>query len=62
MSVDVMQEIKNGGIKSSECIQCGVCIDNCPRGVLSYDIRGGQGGNYGVGKETGLCDSGTVKS
>ncbi len=62
MSVAVMEEVRNGQIKSYECIQCGACIDNCPRGVLSYEIRGGQGGTYGVGKKTGLCDSGIVKS
>lgn len=62
MSIGVMEEQKSGVILSSECIQCGACIDNCPRNVLSYEMRGGQGGKHGGGKETGLCDSGTVKS
>lgn len=61
MSIAILEEVRNGQIGSSECIQCGVCIDNCPCGVLSYEIRGGQGGNHGIGKKTGLCDSGAAK-
>lgn len=38
MGIDVMNEMKNNGIKNSECIQCGACIDNCTRNLLSYGM------------------------
>lgn len=38
MSIDVLNEIKNGNIKNSECIQCGACVDNCPKKILSYGM------------------------
>ena len=36
MGLDVAEEIKNGQINNTECIQCGACIDNCSHNVLSY--------------------------
>lgn len=38
MGIDVVNEIKNGLIDNLECIQCGACIDNCPKNVLSYGM------------------------
>jgi len=46
--LDVANEIKDGQVKRTECIQCGVCIDNCSRNVLSYgkiERRGKYNGN-----------------
>lgn len=34
MSLDVMEELKAGSIKSLDCIQCGHCVDVCPKDVL----------------------------
>ncbi|HEX3076290.1 MAG TPA: 4Fe-4S binding protein [Lachnospiraceae bacterium] len=39
MSLDVESMVKTGSCRSSECIQCGVCIDTCPRKVLSYRYK-----------------------
>lgn len=38
MGLDVANQIKEGRIKSIECIQCGACIDNCSQDVLSYGM------------------------
>jgi len=38
MGIDVMRETKHGIVSSSECIQCGACVDNCPKNVLSYGM------------------------
>lgn len=38
MGIDVVNEIKKYVIDNSECIQCGACIDSCPKQVLSYGI------------------------
>lgn len=38
MGIDVENEIKNDVIDDLECIQCGACIDNCPKHVLSYGM------------------------
>ena len=38
MGIDVMSEIKHGKIISQECIQCGACIDHCPKSVLAFGV------------------------
>lgn len=38
MGIDVVNEIKKDVIDNSECIQCGACIDSCPKQILSYGI------------------------
>lgn len=38
MEIDIVNKIKDGKIKGAECIQCGACIDNCPRNVLAYGM------------------------
>jgi polyferredoxin len=35
MSIDVMNDLKNGGIQSKDCILCGECENACPKDVLS---------------------------
>ncbi|MDE7430579.1 MAG: 4Fe-4S dicluster domain-containing protein [Lachnospiraceae bacterium] len=39
MGIDIVNEIKNDVIDNLECIQCGACIDNCPKYILSYGMR-----------------------
>ncbi len=39
MSLDVAEMVKKGQIRSAECIQCGACVDSCPRKVLSYSMK-----------------------
>lgn len=40
MGLDVMSMIKNSnGCVSTECIQCGACVDNCPSQVLKYSVK-----------------------
>ncbi len=39
MSINVNTEMKAGEIKSTDCILCGECIDNCPEKALSYSFR-----------------------
>lgn len=34
MSLDVMEELKAGSIQSLDCIQCGRCVEVCPKDVL----------------------------
>ena len=33
-----MSEIKHERINNQECIQCGACIDNCPKSVLAFGV------------------------
>jgi NAD-dependent dihydropyrimidine dehydrogenase PreA subunit len=36
MSIDVMAVVQNDGTFPNNCVQCGTCIDNCSKGVLTY--------------------------
>ena len=47
MGIDVANEIKNDVIDNLECIQCGACIDNCPKYILSYGMRKRKGNDNG---------------
>ena len=49
MGIQVSEASKDGRIKSMECIQCGACIDNCPKKVLSYGMI--ERGNKDGGRE-----------
>lgn len=39
MGLDVQHMAKQGGCTSTECIQCGACIDACPKHVLHYRMK-----------------------
>ena len=40
MGLDVKQMVRKDTYKSClECIQCGACVDECPKKVLSYSMR-----------------------
>ncbi|MCH3918807.1 MAG: 4Fe-4S binding protein [Spirochaetia bacterium] len=45
MGLDVAQMVKDGKFADSECIQCGACVDVCPRDVLCYTMKGKKEGN-----------------
>lgn len=47
MGIQVSETIGEGQVKSMECIQCGVCVDSCPKRVLGYRMieRGESNGN-----------------
>jgi polyferredoxin len=51
MGVDVVNSIKDGGIKDLECIQCGACIDSCSKNVLHYGMKERKGNKNGNRKE-----------
>jgi len=36
MSLDVEGMVSSGNMGNSECINCGTCIDVCPKGVIRY--------------------------
>lgn len=36
MSLDVNQMVTTGNMENSECILCGSCVDNCPKGAIQY--------------------------
>lgn len=38
MSIDVNAEMKAGEIKSTDCILCGQCVDNCTDQALNYSF------------------------
>ena len=39
MGLDVCKMVfEKGQCDSSECIQCGVCVDSCPKKVLHYSL------------------------
>ena len=40
MGLEVETMVKQGKIDSSECILCGSCVDECPKKILSYDMKG----------------------
>jgi len=39
MSINVMEEVKNGKIISQDCILCGDCVRACPKDVLSIQMK-----------------------
>ncbi len=39
MSIDVSNAVNANGIDSAECIQCGACVDDCPKKALAYSMR-----------------------
>jgi ferredoxin-type protein NapH len=39
MSINVSLSSKGGYIKTSDCILCGKCVDNCKKKVLRYSIK-----------------------
>lgn len=39
MSLDVESMVKEGCIRNSECIQCGACVDSCPKKALRYIMK-----------------------
>lgn len=47
MGIDVMNKIKNNVINNSECIQCGTCVDNCSKNLLSYGLKERKDNNNG---------------
>ncbi len=42
MGLNVAELVKNGCDFGAECIQCGVCVDHCPKKVLSYGVKKGK--------------------
>lgn len=43
MSIKISEQIKNGEIKTAECILCGECINTCKNEVLNYKISNKSG-------------------
>lgn len=41
MSLEVDTMVKAGNMENSECILCGMCVDNCPEDVISFTFRSG---------------------
>lgn len=39
MGIDVASFISKGQIRTTECIQCGSCVDNCPVNILQYSMK-----------------------
>lgn len=39
MGLNVSEMVKTGGCYNSECIQCGECVDICPKKVLKYSMK-----------------------
>lgn len=36
MSIDVLSVVQEGGGFPNNCVQCGTCVDTCPKDVLAY--------------------------
>ena len=39
MGIDVWKMVETGKYSNNECIQCGECVDICPRKVLKYSMN-----------------------
>ncbi|MGN0157327.1 MAG: 4Fe-4S binding protein [Lachnospiraceae bacterium] len=39
MALNVVELVKNDCDFGTECIQCGACVDNCPKKALSYGFK-----------------------
>lgn len=39
MSIDVQTDLNEGYIKTSDCILCGECVDNCKKNVIKYGVK-----------------------
>ena len=52
MSLDVNTMVREAHMENSECILCGMCVDNCPKGVISYTFKSGtKAGTGGRGEK-----------
>ena len=61
MELNVEEFVKDNRDFGAECIQCGACVDNCPKKALSYGLKRSKqkDGKY---KEDGLCFIRSVES
>ena len=41
MSLDVNTMVRVKSMENTECILCGMCVDNCPEEVISYKFKSG---------------------
>lgn len=39
MSLEVSKMVQIGAMDNTECILCGSCVDNCPKGVIMYSWK-----------------------
>ena len=39
MSLDVNSMVQQNSMENSECILCGSCVDNCPKGAVKYSFN-----------------------
>jgi ferredoxin len=39
MSLNVNAMVKEDSMENAGCILCGMCIDDCPKGVISYSFQ-----------------------
>jgi len=39
MSLKVSKMVQSGSMENTECILCGICVDNCPEGAIKYFWR-----------------------
>ena len=40
MSLEVNRMVQTENMENSECILCGSCVDNCPKGAIKYSFGG----------------------
>ena len=60
----VVGGVGSGGGKasiSSDCIECGTCLQECPTGAISQDYHVDQDACVGCGACVGCCPSGAIK-
>ena len=38
MSLEVNEMVQKENMENSECILCGSCVDNCPKGAIKYSF------------------------
>lgn len=54
MSLPVMELVRQGGIRHTECILCGECVDSCPAHALHFTMKPVGGSKNGTAsKEAG---------